>query len=113
MAATNNLSNALAMEMRPGSRWHMSGATTEVVVIRSPTDPVTLSCAGLAMEPLTADRPNAELGGAPEAATLIGKRYVDQESGLEVLCTRSGPGPLTAEGRLLAMKTPKPLPSSD
>jgi len=33
------------------------------------------------------------------AATVAGRRYVDLPTGLIVLCTRSGPGSLSYEGR--------------
>ena len=44
---------------------------------------------------------------------LIGKRYVEESSGLEVLCTKSGQGQLALDGVALVLKTAKPLPSSD
>ena len=49
------------------------------------------------------------LGDGP----LLGKRYVDDEAGLELLCTRPGQGALTADGRPLVVKGAKPLPASD
>ena len=64
----------------------------------------------------------APLGGArgrdepaPDRAggTLIGKRYMDAETGLEVLGSKAGKGSLSADGRLLLPKEPKPLPASD
>ena len=60
--------------------------------------------------------------GAPVAATpeegpvpgaQLGKRYEHSDSGLEVLCTKAGAGPLSLEGALLRPKEAKPLPSSD
>jgi hypothetical protein len=44
---------------------------------------------------------------------VLGKRYVDTESGLEVLCTKPGPGVLSADGRQLTLKAPNALPASD
>ena len=44
---------------------------------------------------------------------LLGKRYVDDESDIEVLCTKAGDGALAVDGRPLVLKTAKPLPSSD
>jgi hypothetical protein len=44
---------------------------------------------------------------------VLGKRYVDNDTGLEVLCTKAGPGVLTAEGRELIIKAPAALPASD
>ena len=43
----------------------------------------------------------------------MGKRYVDDEIGIELLCTRSGSGALTVDGRVLTLKGAKPLPASD
>ena len=45
--------------------------------------------------------------------TLLGKRYADEASGLEVLCTKAGVGSLTLDGSILDVKSAKPLPSSD
>jgi hypothetical protein len=44
---------------------------------------------------------------------LIGKRYADEELGLELLCTRAGTGALTVNGEVLQVKGAKPLPASD
>jgi hypothetical protein len=44
---------------------------------------------------------------------LLGKRYVHEAAGLEVLCTKAGDGSLTVAGELLPQKDAKPLPSSD
>ena len=49
----------------------------------------------------------------PGEGTLVGKRYADEESGLEVLCAKPGPGALVADGREVPVKGAKPLPSSD
>jgi hypothetical protein len=44
---------------------------------------------------------------------MIGKRYADEDLGLELLCSRGGAGALTANGEPLLLKGAKPLPSSD
>ncbi len=44
---------------------------------------------------------------------LIGKRYSEPTSGIEVLCTQAGPGPLAYNGQPLSANAPKPLPASD
>ena len=59
--------------------------------------------------------------GAPPAApsagladgALIGKRYSDDEQGLELLVTRGGAGTLAIGETPLALKDAKPLPASD
>lgn len=44
---------------------------------------------------------------------LLGKRYSDEATGIELLCTKGGPGQLACDGRPLVVKAAKPLPSSD
>ena len=46
-------------------------------------------------------------------ATLLGKRYADDELGLELLCTQGGDGALSIGDTPLLVKGAKPLPSSD
>ncbi|WP_406514619.1 hypothetical protein [Streptomyces sp. NBC_00499] len=55
-------------------------------------------------------RPQAP-GGAPD--TLIGKRYVDPQDTLELLCTGSGAGALACDGVPMTLKAAKALPASD
>jgi hypothetical protein len=45
--------------------------------------------------------------------TMLGKRYVHEATGLELLCTRPGEGSLAGGGVALPLKEAKPLPSSD
>jgi hypothetical protein len=45
--------------------------------------------------------------------TLTGKRYADEDLGLELLCTKAGEGWLSVGDRPLLVKGAKPLPSSD
>lgn len=94
--------------LTPGLMLRSTACAVQVVVIRAPTTQVNLTCGG---QPLT----TADGSGPRETAgeVLLGKRYVDEESGLELLCVRSGAGPLAADDRELTVKTAKPLPSSD
>lgn len=59
--------------------------------------------------------PSAGLTADParSAGTLLGKRYTDVATGIEVLCTKAGTGTLSLDGRPLDLKEAKPLPSSD
>ena len=54
-----------------------------------------------------------EVDEAYSGGTLIGKRYADEELGLEVLCTKAGAGSLSIGAAELFQKDAKPLPSSD
>lgn len=104
------------MKLTPGTRLRGPACTTEVVVVRAPQEEVELTCCSVPM----VDREQGGNGSAtaeatptPGAEVLMGKRYSDASSGLEVLCTTAGPGPLAVDGRELGVNAPKPLPSSD
>jgi hypothetical protein len=58
---------------------------------------------------------SAELDLDPAFAggSLIGKRFADPESGLELLVTKAGEGSLAVDGISIPLKESKPLPSSD
>jgi hypothetical protein len=56
---------------------------------------------------------SATAAGGADHGVVLGKRYVDEQSGLEVLCTKAGAGPLAADGRPLVIKAAKVLPASD
>lgn len=99
--------------MKPGSRWASAVDTTEVVVVRPPETPVTLECGGAPMvahgSPKSGDAPSPDFS----EGTLAGKRYFDEVSGLEVLCSKAGVGSLAIDGRPVLIKEAKQLPSSD
>jgi hypothetical protein len=86
----------------------------EAIVIKTPRAPGLLACGGEAMVVAAEGVPTgAQLAQAQPGQALIGKRYVDAASGLEMLCTKGGKGALSFEGRPLTLKEAKPLPSSD
>jgi hypothetical protein len=98
---------------KPGARLCGESCDTEVVVVRAPDSDVEFSCCGT---PMTESSRDAPIGQAPTQdgePVLIGKRYVDETSGSELLCTKAGMGPLRCDGRTLEVKSSKPLPSSD
>lgn len=99
---------------RPGQRLTSAVCEAQVVVVRAPDDDVEIGCGGA---PMVDEGGDAPAGGALDTtlgdAPLLGKRYADEASGLELLCTRPGKGALTVDGRVLPVKGAKPLPSSD
>jgi hypothetical protein len=102
------------MKLRPGQKLHSAVCDAQVVVVRAPADAVDVGCGGAPLlddgqEPDAASTPDPSLGDGPQ----LGKRYADDDLGLELLCTRAGTGALTVDGRPLLLKGAKPLPSSD
>lgn len=102
------------MELKPGSRWRSAVCDTEVVVVRPPDRPVTFRIGGAGALPAGAGK-RASTG--PDTAladgTLLGKRYTDEATGLQVLCTRPGSGTITVDGRRATIVAPRQLPASD
>ena len=101
------------MEIKAGSKLACPVCTVELVVVKPPTGAVTLTCGGVEVVEAAADRPGGGHADAAGEGTLVGKRYADEETGLEVLCAKPGPGTLSADGREVPIKGAKPLPSSD
>ncbi len=102
------------MELRPGLRLESATCDTQVVVVKAPKDTpvVDVRCGGTPMRGLGSggERSPVSTDGEP---TLLGKRYADDEVGLELLCTQGGAGALAIGDVPLLVKGAKPLPSSD
>jgi hypothetical protein len=99
-------------ELAAGKRLYSTACHTEIIVLRAPHSHTELSCAGAPMAADDAARSATPTDSAAHGVVL-GKRYVDEQTGLEVLCTKAGAGPLVAEGRQLVIKAAKALPASD
>jgi hypothetical protein len=96
-----------------GTRLACPSCTTEVVVVRAGTNAGGLACRGEALVGTDFARALQGHGSTEGEGVLLGKRYVDEESGLELLCIKAGPGGLSCDGRALTIQSAKPLPSSD
>src|SRR5215204_769468 len=102
--------------LKAGQRLRSTVDETEAIVVQPGKEPVEVWCGGHPMVELGAEAPSgAQAGVEPghDEGTMIGKRYVYEEAGLELLCTKAGKGSLSAAGTLLTLKGAKPLPSSD
>jgi hypothetical protein len=101
-------------ELKAGTRLKSTVCNTEVIVVKAPTGDVPVTCGGSPM--VLANEDVAEKGTpAAEAAagSALGKRYVNADESLEILCTKAGDGSLGVNGELLSLKEAKPLPASD
>jgi hypothetical protein len=101
------------MNLKPGQKLFSTVCGAQVVVVRAPADDIEIGCGGATM---VEDQPEATSGApSPDLSEgpLLGKRYADEELGLELLCARPGEGTLTVNGQPLLVKGAKPLPSSD
>lgn len=102
------------MELRAGSRLKSSVCATEVIVVKAPEVDVDVTCGGVAMtDPAAApDEPGQAVDGLTDG-TALGKRYVNEDESLEVLCTKPGDGTLGIGQTALELKEAKALPASD
>jgi hypothetical protein len=100
--------------IRPGVRLRSAVCDVEVIVVRASVPELDLRCGGQQMRPVDGSQPR---DGGPEAGfdagTQLGKRYVDPDGLIELLCTKSGPSSLSVGDQLLTIKEAKPLPASD
>ena len=102
------------MKLRIGQTLNSPVDTTTVIVVRAPAADLDLTCGGVPMAPKGTTAPagagadSAQLGG-----TELGKRYVDEKIGVELLCTKAGHGTLAIGGAALPLRDAKPLPTSD
>ena len=102
------------MQLKPGSRWRSAVCTAEVVVVRPPKGEVSLECGGHPMVAAGAAAPEG-LALSPDfsSGVVIGKRYQDEDVGIEVLAAKAGQGSLAVNGRALSVREAKALPASD
>ena len=104
----------VVMQLKAGTRLRSATDACEVVVVRAPADPVDLRCGGhpfVAIDAEAASALGTEAGF--DQGTQLGKRYADDELGLELLCTKAGTGSISVGETVLAIKGAKPLPASD
>ncbi|MCH1555373.1 MAG: hypothetical protein L7T26_04000 [Pseudomonadales bacterium] len=95
--------------MKPGTRLKSAVCDAEIMIIKI-AESVELTCGGQLMS----EAPEKTEGDADSMhGCLIGKRYVNAEETIEVLCVKSGDGSLYYEGQELMTKDTKKLPSSD
>ena len=102
------------MELRPGLRLESATCDTQVVVVKAPKDTaeVDVRCGGAPMREhgTGGDQVAITVEGEP---TLLGKRYANEDLGVELLCTQGGAGALSVGDTSLLVKGAKPMPSSD
>ena len=95
-----------------GQRLKSTVCTTEIMVIAAPDGDLELTCGGAAMTDGDGGG-GGEVDSAHAEGTALGKRYVNADGDLEVLCVKPGDGSLAIGGTALALKDAKKLPKTD
>jgi len=99
--------------LKAGARLKSAVCDTQVMVIATPAGDVALTCGGAAMLEATANAARSAIHPEHKNGTQIGKRYVNADGSIELLCTKPGEGSLAVAGTPLKLKEAKALPSSD
>ncbi len=102
------------MELRAGSRLKSAVCDTEVIAVKAPGGDMDIRCGGVSMlDPIDTDTERTAPTDGAANGTQMGKRYVDPDESIELLCTKPGEGSLGLGDTLLNIKESKPLPASD
>lgn len=104
----------MSMNLKPGARLFSAVCSTEMIAVKAPSDAVELTIGGVAPVASAGDRDGS--GSVAEGfggGAAMGKRYVDPDDTLELLCTKPGDGLPAVGGVLMQLKEAKALPASD
>lgn len=99
------------VNVKPGTRFKSAVCDTEFMVVKGTGD-IDLRCGGSTVL-ASGETGGGELSEGYSDGCLIGKRYVDQEASVELLCTKGGAGSLSVGDQILTIKQAEALPSSD
>lgn len=104
----------MTVTLKAGLRLYSAVDSTELIVVKAPAAEAAVTIGGVAA---VADPNERTEGGAVvpghDGGTAVGKRYVNGDGTVEMLCTKAGQGAPAVDGELLAIKEAKPLPASD
>jgi hypothetical protein len=103
----------VGIELKAGLRLRSAVDACEVVVVKAPGEPVDLRCGGHPFVALDAEPASASMEAGFDGGTQLGKRYADDDLGLELLCTKAGQGSISVGDTVLEVKGAKALPASD
>lgn len=100
--------------VKPGTRLFSVVCSTELIVVKAPGVPVAVTIGGVEPVLAAADRPGSgSTAQGHEGGSQMGKRYVDADESIELLCTKPGEGAPALDGVLLHLKDAKAMPASD
>ncbi len=102
------------MTLKPGTRLLSAVCATEMIAVKAPPGEVELTIGGVApVDSADARDESAEVVDGFGGGTAMGKRYVDADDSIELLCTKPGEGVPAVGGTVLVLKEAKALPASD
>lgn len=100
-------------DLKPGGRLKSAACTTEVIIVKTPAASLNVTCGGVEMVAAAENPDKVAPKAGLDTGTALGKRYVNADESLEILCTKAGAGTLGLGDEPLSLKEAKPLPASD
>lgn len=94
-----------------GKRYMVPGGVAEFIVTKGGDGELRCGEAAMQIRGAAGDAPAVSTEGM--AAVQLGKRYKDEQTGIEVLVVKPGPCDLNVDGRAMELMQPKVLPSAD
>ncbi len=104
----------MPIALKPGTRLFSAVCVTEMITVKAPAGEVELTIGGAPPVSSAAERDGS--GSVAEGhggGVAMGKRYVDDDDTVELLCTKAGDGVPAIGGVALVLKETKALPASD
>ena len=83
------------------------------MVISAPEGELNLTCGGAPMAEAGSTDEKSAVDPEHNSGVQIGKRYVDADGTVELLCIKPGEGSLAFDGAPLVLKDAKKLPKTD
>lgn len=104
----------MSVMVKPGTRLFSSVCSTEMIAVKAPGVEVDVTIGGVSPVLVVADRSGSgTVAPGHGGGAAMGKRYVDADDTIELLCTKPGDGLPAVAGALLQLKDAKPMPASD
>jgi hypothetical protein len=101
------------MKLKAGQALYSRTDSTAVLVVRCGDLDVSITCGGQAMATTKDEGEKLPPTGPPGQGAALGKRYVDVDHVVELLCTKPGEGELAIDETPLTLLAAKQLPASD
>jgi hypothetical protein len=104
----------MSVMVKPGTRLFSAVCSTEMIAVKAPGVVVDVTIGGATPVLAAADRAGSgAVADGHGGGAAMGKRYVDADDTIELLCTKPGDGVPAVDGVLLQLKDAKPMPASD
>ncbi len=100
----------MGLQLKAGLKLRSAVDACEVMVVKAPAEPVDLRCGGHPFVPPDAEVTPQSVEAGFDGGALLGKRYADEELGLEVLCTKAGEGSISVGETILPSRAPSRCP---